>query len=224
MPPIFGISVVMNRMSGYFSNFLTNRELFSNQFGLAANNLVDMAAMLQTVVNLEKLSGFEYLFKQIDKKESVGDDITHRIHLSLNKIVFTPLDRPDIHALASGIDDVADAIREAVGRMFLYNIDEFSAPIKQLSAIILSACVEIKNAITLLFTKKTGGLAVICCQIKNYVHEANAVYYKALATLFKDESNAIKLLKYREILFSLNSSVNKCKNVTDVFNTIMIGR
>jgi predicted phosphate transport protein (TIGR00153 family) len=214
----------MNKMTGYFSNFLTNKALFSDQFTLAANNLVDMAVVLQTVVNLEKSTGFEHLYKQIDKKESIGDDITHKIYLYLNKIVFTPLDRPDIHALASGIDDVADTIREAVGRMFLYNIDEFSAPIKKLADIILNACTEIKNAIPLLFTRKTGELAVICCQIKNYEHEADNVYYRALATLFSAENDAIKLLKYREILSSLESSVNKCKNVTDVFNTIMIGR
>jgi uncharacterized protein Yka (UPF0111/DUF47 family) len=146
----------MNKMTGYFSNFLTNRALFSDQFSLAANNLVEMAATLQTVVNLDKSTGFEHLFQQIDKKESIGDDITHKIYLYLNKIVFTPLDRPDIHALASGIDDVADAIREAAGRMFLYNIDEFSAPIKQLAGIVLSACIEIKNAITFFSQKKPG--------------------------------------------------------------------
>jgi predicted phosphate transport protein (TIGR00153 family) len=211
-------------MTGYFSNFLTNRTFFSDQFSLAADNLVDMATTLQTVVNLEIPFGFEHLFKQIDKKEAVGDDITHKICLHLNKIVFTPLDRPDIHALASGIDDVADAIREAAGRMFLYNIDEFSSPIKQLAAIILSACAEIKDAIPLLFAKKTGELAVICCQVKNQVHQADLIYYNALASLFSDENNAIKLLKYREILSSLENSINKCKDVTDVFNTIMIGR
>jgi len=211
-------------MTGYFSNFLTNRALFSDQFSLAANNLVDMAAMLQTVVNLEIADGFEHLFNQIDKKENIGDDITHKIYLYLNKIVFTPLDRPDIQALASGIDDVADAIREAVSRMFLYNIDEFSSPIKQLAAIILSACIEIKNAIPLLFAKKTGELAVICCQIKNHGHDADLIYYNALASLFADENNAIKLLKHREILSSLENSINKCKNVTEVFNTIAIGR
>ena len=214
----------MSKMTGYFSNFLTNKALFSDQFRLAANNLVDMAAVLQTVVNLDGSTGCEHLFNQIDKKESIGDDITHKIYLYLNKIVFTPLDRPDIHALASGIDDVADAIREAASRLFLYNIDEFPPPIKQLAAIILNACIEIKNAVALLFTKKTGELAVICCQIKNYEHEADTIYYNAVATLFSDENNAIRLLKYREILSSLESSVTKCKNVTDVFNTIMIGR
>ncbi len=214
----------MSKMTGYFSNFLSNRALFSDQFVLAANNLVDMATVLQTAVNEEKPIQFERLFMQIDKKENIGDDITHKIYLYLNKIVFTPLDRPDMHALASGIDDVADAIREAVGRMFLYNIEEFSAPIKQLVAIILNACVEIKKAIALLFTKKNSGLAIICCQIKNYGHQADLVYDQALAHLFSEEHNAIQLLKYREILSSLETSVNKCRKVTKVFNTIIAGR
>jgi len=35
----------MSKMAGYFSNFLTNRALFSDQFSLAANNLVEMAKL-----------------------------------------------------------------------------------------------------------------------------------------------------------------------------------
>jgi len=214
----------MNLKTAYFSNFLTKRALFSDQFVLAANNLVDMASVLQAAVHMEKPAACEHLFRQIDKKQTLGDDITHKIYLYLNKIVFPPLDRPDIHALASCIDHVADAIREAAGRMFLYNIEEFTAPIKQLIAIILDACIEIKNAVALLFAKKVSGVAVICCHIKNYGREAGLVYDKALANLFAHENNAIKLLKYYEILSSLEISVNKCKNVTRVFNTIIAGR
>jgi len=210
-------------MANILSNFFTNRALFFDQFDLAANNVVEMARLLQTVVETDDRSDLEAMYKQINKKENFGDDITHKINLYLNKIIFPPLTRPDIHALAAALDDVADAIHEAGGRMYLYAIDEFSPAIKQIAIIILKASLEVEKAIKMLRkTKKTGELPMICRHIKNYETMAGQVYYHAVADLFTDEKNAIKLIKYREILLSLETSVNKCKGVTDVLNTIMI--
>jgi len=212
-------------MGNMLSNFLTNRVLFFDQFDLAANNVVEMARLLQTAIETDDRSDLEAMYKQINKKENIGDDITHKINLYLNKIIFPPLSRPDIHALASAIDDVADAIHEAGGRMYLYAIDEFSPAIKQIAVIILKASIEIEKAIKILRkTNKTTEIPLICGHIRNYEHMARQVYYHAVADLFSDEKNSIKLLKYREILLSLEMSVIKCKSVTNVFNSILINR
>ena len=45
-----------------------------------------------------------------------------------------------------------------------------------------------------------------------------------LPSFFADEKDAVKLLKYREILYSLESSVNKCKDVTQSLNVILVNR
>ena len=210
-------------MGNILSDFLTNRALFFDQFDLAANNLVEMARLLQTVIETDDRSDLEAMYKQINKKENFGDDITHKINLYLHKIIFPPLNKPDIHALASALDDVADAIHEAGGRIYLYAIEEFSPAIKQIAIIILKASLEVEKAIkSLRAAKKTGELPMICRHINNYQVMAEKVYYHALADLFSDEKNAIKVIKYREILLSLETSVNKCKGVTDVLNTILI--
>lgn len=139
--------------------------------------------------------------------------------------MFTPLNRPDIHALASGIDDVADAIHEASGRMYLYSVHEFSPAIQQIANIILKTSREIEKAVSLLrSSKRTDEVGTLCYQIKGYERQAYQVYYHAVADLFADEKNPIKLLKYREILSSLEVTVNKCKNVTDVLNMIAVSK
>lgn len=107
--------------------------------------------------------------------------------------------------------------------MYLYNIEDFTPAIKQIAAIILKASLEIEKAIGLLrSSKKANDVFGLCRQIRNYERQSDLVYYQAVATLFENEKDAIKLLKYRGILFSLQTSVNKCKNVTDVLNTILI--
>jgi len=212
-------------MVGLFKDFFANRSLFFDQFNGAAKNVVEMASLLQSVVNTPDGNERLLIFKRINKKENTGDEITHKINRYLNKIVFTPLNRNDIHVLASAIDDVADAIEEATNRMNLYNTgaNEFAAPVKEIAAIILKSCFEIERAIDLLsLPKKTDEVIGLCRQIKNYARQSAQVYCHAVATLFSDEKDPIELLKYREILHALETAVNKCKNVTDVLNTISI--
>jgi len=182
-----------------------------------------MAGLLVNVINSKGFDDPMPVFKQIDKMENTGDDITHKIYLCLDKVIFAPLNRNDIHSLASAIDDVADTIQEASGRMYLYNIDDFTPAIKEIAAIILKASLELEKAIRLLrLPQKNNEIFGLCRQIRNYERQSDLVYYHAIAALFENEKDAIKLLKYREILFSLETSVNKCKNVTDVLNTILI--
>jgi hypothetical protein len=212
-------------MGSLFRNFSANRSLFFNLFDQAAKNVVEMASLLVSSVNNETKDDPEHTYKQVDKMENAGDDITHKIYLCLDKVIFTPLSRNDIHTLASAIDDVADTIQEASGRMYLYYIDEFTPAIKEIAAIILKASLEIEKAVVLLRSpKKDGELYEVCMQIKTYERQADQIYYNAVAELFANEKNAIRLLKYREILYSLETAINKSKNVTDVLNTIMINR
>jgi len=210
-------------MTSYFSNFLTNRVLFSEQFSEAAKNIVGMAVILQSAVNLNTTCDFEDVYKQIGKKENIGKEITHKIYLCLNKIFFTPLSRPDIQSLASGLDDVADGIRETAGRIYLYHIDECSPAIRQIAALLLKACVGIENAISLLWSQQNReGVALSCFEVKSFEQQAARIYYQALAGLFSDEKNPVRLLKYREILLSLESTVNKCKSIADEINMVII--
>ena len=210
-------------MTNYFSNFLTNRALFSEQFSQATKNIVGMAGMLQSAVNLNTPCDFEAVYKQIGKKEHIGKEITRKIYLCLNKIFFTPLSRPDIQGLASGLDDVADGIRETAGRIYLYHIDECSPAIRQIAALLLKACLEIEKAISLLWSQQNrAGVALSCSEVKNFEQQAARIYYQALAGLFSNEKNPVRLLKYREILLSLETTVNKCKTIADEINMVII--
>ncbi|MDB5010072.1 MAG: hypothetical protein JWQ06_861, partial [Mucilaginibacter sp.] len=61
-----------------------------------------------------------------------------------------------------------------------------------------------------------------CRQIKQYEHQSDQIYYNAVAKLFEDEKDAINLIKYREILASLEGSVNRCKNAAEALEGISL--
>jgi len=210
-------------MGRFFQDYFLNGAQFYNLFDIAAKNAVAMAELLVDAVNTESPVEREVIFKEIDRLEGIGDDTTHKIYLALDKVVFTPLNRQDIHTLASAIDDVADFINEASERMFLYNIDEVIPAIKEISGIILKASKEIESAVNMLRSSTKGGMILESCKlIKVYERESDQIYYNSLADLFENEKDAITLIKYREILHSLESTTNKCKNTTDVLQAILL--
>jgi predicted phosphate transport protein (TIGR00153 family) len=209
-------------MSSFFQNYFLNGAQFFNLFDQAAKNAVEMAQLLVNAVNINDATEREVIFKQIDRLENVGDDITHKIYLALDKVVFTPLNRKDIHTLASAIDDVADYIHEASERMYLYHIVEFVQPIKEIASIILNASKEIERSVNLLRSNKQSEVLASCRIIKDYEHQSDQIYYNSLANLFANEKDAINLIKYREILHSLETTTNKCKNATEVLQAILV--
>ena len=206
-------------------DFLPNRELFYGQLDMAAKNAFNMATMLVAVVDTAEGADRDQLFKQVDKLEHHGDDITHKIYLALDRIVFTPLNRNDIHVLAGAIDDVADMIKEASTRINLYNITDISTPINELTALIQKACAEIQNSVALLRKHHADNEILIALrQVKLYERQADRIYYNAVANLFANDKDPINVIKYREILQSLENTVNKCKSAADVLEVVLINR
>jgi predicted phosphate transport protein (TIGR00153 family) len=208
-----------------FQDFLPNRELFFGQLDMAAKNAYSMATLLVGIVETAEGEERDQLFKQVDKLEHQGDDITHKIYLALDRIVFTPLSRNDIHTLAGAIDDVADFIKEASTRINLYNITDITAPINELTGIIQKACAEIQTCVALLRTSNsTNQILMASRQVKLYERQADRIYYAAVANLFANDKDPINVIKYREILQSLENTVNKCKSAADVLEVVLINR
>lgn len=210
-------------MANIFHNFFSHRDLFYGLFNRAGQNICDMSELLMAVVESKTASEREPFYKQINILEETGDDITHKVYLGLDKVFFTPLNRKDIYALASAIDDVADYVHEAAGRMQLYHIETFIPAIREIADYVKRSCSELQKLIfSLAKMEDSEAMLASCRLIKQYENQSDQVYYHALADLFAHETDPIRLIKHRDILFSLETSANKCKAVTDAIEIIVI--
>jgi predicted phosphate transport protein (TIGR00153 family) len=200
-----------------------DKKLFFMLFEQAANNVAAMATILVEVVNSENAGTREELIRHIDRLENKGDELTHHLYLELGKNAVTPFDREDIHALASAIDDVADNIHDAANRMSLYRIDEFNQPIKKLSELILEASTDLEKAMRQLKDlKNIRNIADSCIRINNAENQADHVFDQAVADLFLYETDAIRLIKYKEILSCLETATDMCEDAADVIESILV--
>jgi predicted phosphate transport protein (TIGR00153 family) len=212
-------------MRNLFEDFFSHKALFFGMFNEAGANIVEMAELLVKLTEIDLQEERDETINRINSLEEKGDNITHKVYLSLDKIVFTPLYRKDIHTLISAIDDVADHIHESAGRIRTYKLQKIIEPMKDIAQYILRSCTELNQLINSLDRKVQVDLMFNACkQIKKYEYQADLIYYRSLADLFANEKDPIELIKYRDILSSLETSTNKCKNVTDAIETILINR
>lgn len=200
-----------------------DKKVFFPLFEQASSNVVAMATVLVEAVNSANPTTREELFKQIDKLENKGDEITHQIYLELGKNFITPFDREDIHSLATAIDDVADYIQGAANRMMLYNVDNINEPIKKLSELILQASIDLEKAVKeLRDLKNVRNIADSCIRINSVENQADYVFDRAVADLFLYEKDAINLIKYKEIYAALETATDMCEDAANVMESILV--
>jgi predicted phosphate transport protein (TIGR00153 family) len=200
-----------------------DKKIFFPLFEQAANNVVIMSNVLVEAVNSSDSVMREELFKQIDKLENKGDELTHQIYLELGKNFITPFDREDIHSLATAIDDVADFIQGSANRMSLYQIDDYNDHIRKLCDLIQQASQDLEKAIReLKDLKNVRNIADSCIRINSVENQADYVFDRAVADLFLYETDAIRLIKYKEILAALETATDRCEDAANVMESILV--
>ncbi|WP_462266679.1 DUF47 domain-containing protein [Mucilaginibacter sp.] len=200
-----------------------DQKVFFPLFEQAAHNVVAMATVLVEAVNSGNPATREELYQQIDKLENKGDDLTHQIYLELGKNFITPFDREDIHALATAIDDVADYIQGSANRMSLYRVEDITEPIQKLADLILQAATDLEKAVReLRDLKNVRNIADSCIRINSVENQADYVFDRAVADLFLYEKDALKVIKYKEVLAALETATDMCEDAANVMESILV--
>ncbi len=203
--------------------FLTPKDKkFFPLFEQATESLVELAESLNELANSPK-GQRDDLYKKIDQLEVKIDEITHKVNIELSRNFLTPFDREDIHSLIKSIDDVTDFLHGSASRMKMYQVEKITKSIRKLTEINLEACVLIKNAISDLKNHNNlQRITVACKKIAKLESKADVVFDNAVMDIFENETDAIKIIKYKEVLTALEDASDKCKDVAIVLETIVV--
>jgi len=161
--------------------------------------------------------------KAIHDVENAGDIITHETIARLHKTWITPIDRADIHALISALDDVLDLIEAASERVALYEVKELPEFVLPLADSLQLATVAVDKAIKLLpQVKQPKEMLDLCIEINRLENQADNSYRHGLATLFKGGYDAIDVMKWRDIIDNLEAATDKCEDVANILEGIVL--
>ena len=158
--------------------------------------------------------------QEIKEVEHKCDFMTHEIIQRLNKTFVTPIDREDIHSLATRIDDVMDAIDMAAGLVPLYRIDRTRFGAKELTKVIIEQTGVLRLALVAL--EKRSGVLDRTVEINRLENEADKVYKDALGRLFDEERDPIMVIKWKEILSLLEQATDRCEDVANLLENVVV--
>ncbi len=203
--------------------FIPRDRIFFTLFSKSSENLVEIAKVLTELVNATVPEKRAELNKMIADLEHVGDDITHNIFTELSTNFITPFDREDIHYLASSLDDIVDFIHGTSKRMDLYKIEESTIAMKKLAEIIEKSAKEIHVAVSNMENMNNPiRIREAIVRINSLENHADDIFDGAIADLLNNETNAVKVIKMKEVLANMETATDKCEDVANVIESILV--
>lgn len=195
---------------------------FYEMFYEQAEAAVEAAQFLVDLI--QNFNDLNMKVMQINKIEHKADEIAHRIAEKLNLTFITPLDQEDIHGLASALDDIVDYIDATVERMVLYKINQPTEDFANLATILLCATKETRAAVSELGTFKKNPRSMKQCwiEINRIENQGDSASRAALAKLFETETNAIEIIKWKEIYEHVETAIDKCEDVANILEQIVL--
>ncbi|REJ84289.1 MAG: DUF47 domain-containing protein [Bacteroidetes bacterium] len=210
-------------MANFLSFLVPQDKKFFPLFESASGNLLQISKVLVEMVNSSDVNRRRELIKEIERLEHVGDSTTHDIFSELNKTFITPFDREDIHRLTTAIDDIVDYIHGSAKRIELYKIHEYNEAISKLAELNNQAAHEIHSAMSNLRSMKNANrIQEACIKINSIENHADDIFDMTIAKLFEEEKDAINLFKMKEVLSALETATDKCEDVANVLETIIL--
>jgi predicted phosphate transport protein (TIGR00153 family) len=203
--------------------FVPKDRKFYPLFEQASANLVAISNVLVELMVAPTTEKRNVIVRQIEKLEHVGDEITHQIFQEVGKTFITPFDREDIQRLASVLDDVLDYIHGAAKRIELYRIEEIHPSMVKLAELIQQSGLELNTAISNLRNmRNVQKIRESLVRVNSLENHADDIFDNAVARLFMDEKDAIQIIKIKEILSALETATDKCEDVANVIESIMV--
>jgi predicted phosphate transport protein (TIGR00153 family) len=200
-------------------NLLPREEKFFSYFDRQSALIVEAAQELNDAVHIGA-PALEAAAKKITALEQQADEVIHEAFVRLNTTFITPLDPEDIHQLASHLDDVIDGIEEASHRLVAYEVRTIPEPVKAVCAVILQCGQSLQRAFQAL--SKGEPLQDQCIRINQLEGEADQIVRKAVAELFRTETNPIELIKLKEVYEILEKTTDYAEDVADILQEVLV--
>jgi hypothetical protein len=203
--------------------FLPKDKVFYEVFENIVANLKVMVSDLKTALNEQDHEIRNKLLVSLENGEHKNDEYTHQIFVELSSNFITPFDREDIHFLATALDDIADYMYAVAKKMVTYDVqhaDEYMHELVDISEQSIKLVAEAVNKLRNM--KNISKIRQACVNINSLENKADDVLDRAISNLFEKNSNAIEIIKLKDIYQDLEVISDKCEDASNVIESIII--
>ena len=192
-------------------------DYFNEHAGHAVLAAVELKALLADLSDLEARR------RNIERHEKQADQITHHTMQLLHQTFVTPLDRDEIHQLITTMDDVLDLMEDIAQCLFLYDVRAVTPEAQRLAEICVACTEKVRDAVAKLESMDNAdAILKLCAEIDRLEADADYVMRSAMAKLFREEPDAKEIIKHKEIYQLLESVTDKCEDVANLIEGIVL--
>ena len=200
-------------------NLIPREVRFFDYFEQQATHMIQAAALLHELVhNFSEARARMHAIKEVEHQ---ADVVTHEIVKKLNTTFVTPLDREDIHDLATRLDDVVDWIEAASERLVVYRIKEPTPACRVMADIIVNTAAATDRTIRCLRTMDKA-FHEHAVEVNRLENSADDLLRDSLAALFEEQKDPIEVIKWKEIYETMEIVTDRCEDVANVIEGIIL--
>ena len=194
---------------------------FFARFEAAAQNNVEAATLLEALCHDFSCAGSQVA--RLHELEHKGDQITHGVYAALNRTFIPPLDREDIIAIATGLDNVMDHIHEVSDALCVYNVKGMTPVACSLANVIIACTQQVAGQLPKL--RSRAGMRTIetgVIEIHRLENEADALLREGVKDLFHKPHDPIEVIAWSRIYETMERVTDDCESIADVLRGLVI--
>ena len=200
-------------------NFLPKEEQYFDLFLQMTLYICDAARELKGML-ADKNHNYQEYSQRIKGLEHACDELTHTISTRLNKSFITPFDREDIYMMSSALDDIVDLIDDAARAIIDFDVHEIKEYAREFAGVIEKMAEQLREIVSIL--RKPKNVTQRLVEIHRLENEGDDIYHAAIAQLFHEEHDPLTVLKWKEIYEKLEAAVDRCENVANIIESVII--
>jgi predicted phosphate transport protein (TIGR00153 family) len=200
-------------------NLIPKEVRFYDYFEQQSRHVLKASALLHELVhNFADARAKMHAIKEVEHQ---GDAVTHEIVRKLNTTFITPIDREDIHALATRLDDVLDYIEASSERLVVYRIKEPTSACRAMADVIVKTAEAMDRAIRCL-RHMDPAFHEHAVEVNRLENSADNLLRDSLAALFEEQADPIEVIKWKEIYETMEIVTDRCEDVANVIEGIIL--
>lgn len=156
-------------------------------------------------------------------EEHASDAVIREVYDALNKTFVTPIDRSDIYALATDLENVVDRCHGTINQIIVHAMEDLPPGSAELAEQVSLACKEIDAAVKLLRNiKQIDAIQTHCKKLVQLEHDGDQIFRAKIGEMFRTEKDAVRLLKHKEFLEGLENTLDACDDVANALESLVI--
>ena len=197
-------------------------DAFEEQVDIASE---EAEVLIEAIESFKSAEDLKELLEKAHEIEKRGDDVNHRIRVSVAADFITPIEREDILELAQDLDDITDMIEGILQRFYMFDVHFMHSQAMEFAVIIKKSLKALRKSMgSFREFKKVKKIRAMVEDVNVLEEQADALYVEAIRNLYTEDAkdDAVRVEVWSRLFDRLEATCDACEIVADTMSVIML--